>query len=157
MPISATRTTRLLSCHGRANNHGFPFDSRTFTGYRSAIFLSAEFQVGSSRRMSILSRDEHPKRILLEAKLDRAIADQFAIELHRHGLIAFHAQPHGLEIFNLGDANVRTKYDVLQVFDDLKITEPLEDNDVKKTVIKRNTLEEWKRPAIQAAVRHKNK
>src|ERR1700730_8846719 len=90
MPINASRTNRLLSCHGRANNHGFPLDSRTFTGYGSAIFLSAEFPIRSRRTMSILFRNQNPKRTLLQAKFYRAIAHQFAIELDRNGLVAFH-------------------------------------------------------------------
>src|ERR1700730_7406366 len=96
--------------------------------------------------MSILSRNQNPERTLLDAKFNRTIADQFAVELYRHSLIAFHAQPSSLEILDLGNTNVRTKHDILQIFDDLKITEPLEDNDVEKTVIECRTLKNGNGP-----------
>jgi len=55
--INASRTTRLLSCHGRAKIDGIPRDSRTFKEYRNAIFLSADFQVrratGAAERLDI--------------------------------------------------------------------------------------------------------
>src|SRR5260370_38377690 len=44
-PINASRTTRLLSLHGRADSDDFPRDSRTCEEYRNAIFLSAEFEL----------------------------------------------------------------------------------------------------------------
>src|SRR5260370_31631255 len=94
-PINASRTTRLLSLHGRADSDDFPRDSRTCEEYRNAIFLSAEFQLALSPARPdrpILFAHQDAKRLLVHAELDRAISDQFPIELDRDGLVAVHAQ-----------------------------------------------------------------
>jgi len=116
--------------------------------------LSADFNWQSAVRpdRSILFGHEDAKRALLHAKVHRAIADQFAVEFDWDGLIAFHAQPPGLEIFNLRHANVGTKYYVLQVFDDLEIPEPLEDDDVLKAIVDHGVFKKWKSAAIEAYV-----
>src|SRR5436853_2415693 len=102
-PIRANKATRLLSLHGRANNDGFPRDSRTLRGYRRAIFLSADFD--SHRGPALpqecpapanpcfgrrsLCRREDAKRAFEQAEFDRTIANQFAVELDRDRLVAF--------------------------------------------------------------------
>ena len=63
--------------------------------------------------------------------IDRAPADQFAIEFDWNILIAGYAQVPSLKIFDLGNPNVRTEHDILKIFDDLEITQPFEDDDVK--------------------------
>ena len=95
---------------------------------------------------------QNAKRALGQAEFDRTIADQFAVEFDWNGLIAFDAQPTGLEIFDLGHTNVGTKHDVLQIFDDLKIAETLKNDNVQETVIDHGVLKKWKRSAVQAAV-----
>src|SRR5947209_3160047 len=80
--------------------------------------------------MSLLPH-QNPKRTLVEAEFHRAIAHQFAVDFDRHDLIAFDADLAGLEIFNLRHTNVGTKYYILQIFDDLDITELLAYNDIQ--------------------------
>ena len=101
--------------------------------------------------MSILPH-QNAKRTFVEAEFHRAIAHQFAVDFDRHDLIALDADLAGLEIFNLRHTNVGTKYYILQIFDDLEITESLEDNDVQKAIVDYGVFKEWKRAAIQATV-----
>src|SRR5262245_51951839 len=98
MPINDSRMTRLFSCHGRANNHGFPFDSRTFQRVSQCDFFVSRISNPCSREMLFLFRDKDSERMLLKAEFYRAIADQFTIKLYRHSLVAFHPQPGGLKI-----------------------------------------------------------
>ena len=65
-------------------------------------------------------------------KLNWTIAGQFAIEFHRNILFTRDAQVGGLKIFNLGDTNVRAEDNILQILDDLEITEPCENDDINK-------------------------
>ncbi len=41
--------------------------------------------------LSILARHKHPEPTFANAELDRTISHQFAVEFHRHRLIAVHA------------------------------------------------------------------
>ena len=75
-------------------------------------------------------------------KFDRAIADQFAIDFHRHAFLAGDAQRGGLEVFHLGGSDLRTEDHVLQVADDLEVVEALENQDVEKAIIDDRLFEE---------------
>jgi hypothetical protein len=66
----------------------------------------------------------------VDLELNWTIADQFAIEFHGNIPIARYAQVSGLKIFNLGDTNVRAEDNILQILDDLEITEPCENNNI---------------------------
>src|SRR3982074_1700234 len=105
--------------------------------------------------MSILFH-QNAKRALGQAEFHRTIADQLAVDFDRHRLLAFHPQSPGLEIFDLGHTNVGAKYDVLQIFDDLKIAEALKNNDVQKAVVYHGVLKKWKWPAVQATIPDKD-
>jgi hypothetical protein len=104
----------------------------------------------------ILFAHQDAKRLLVQAELDRAIADQFAVKLDRDGLVAVHAQSPGLEIFNLRDVNVGTKYHILEIFNDLELAEPLEDDDVQQTVVDHCLFKKWKWAAIEPPVADKD-
>src|SRR5437763_17099984 len=104
-----------------------------------------------------LPRHEDPKRSLLQAKFHRAITDQFTVQFDRDRLVALHTQSSGLEIFDLGNANIGTKHDVLQVFDDFEITQTFEDDYIQKAVIERGVFEKGKGAAIQTSIAHQDK
>src|SRR6266480_4659412 len=99
---------------------------------------------------------QNAKRAFGQAEFDRTIADEFAVEFDRDGLVAFHPQSPGLEIFDLGHTNVGTKHDILQIFDDLKIAKALEYDHVQKTVIDHGMLKKGKRPAVQSTIAHQD-
>src|SRR2546423_2962413 len=105
---------------------------------------------------SILAWRQDPERSLVKAKFHRAIADQFTVELHRHGLVAFHAQSPGLKIFDFRNANVRTEDDVLQIFNDFEIAETFEDDHIQEPVIEQGMFEKWKRTTIQTSIPNQN-
>src|SRR2546426_12248533 len=79
-------------------------------------------------RLRRRERHQNAKCSLLDLEVNRTIPGQFAVEFHRNILLACYAQATSLEIFNLMDSNVRTKHNVLQIFDDFEISEPFEDN-----------------------------
>ena len=69
--INDSRARRLFSVHGLPNADCLPRESRTETGYRNAILLSAEFENGSKAG---LAPDEDPQGAFLKAELYRAVA-----------------------------------------------------------------------------------
>src|ERR1700736_1698335 len=57
-----------------------------------------------------------------------------------------------LKIFDLRCANFGTKDNVLQIFNDLKIPEPFENNDVKETIIDYGVFKKGKRSTVESPV-----
>ena len=101
----------------------FPATAAPLKNIPTGFFCQQNFDLsqGSVRRyrtLSILFGHQNAERALVQAEFHRAIANKFTIELDRDGLIAFHSQLPGLEVFDLGHTNVRIKHDVLQIFDD---------------------------------------
>src|SRR6266705_3562981 len=119
------------------------FVSRISIGAESqrdrTLFATANPSCGGS-----ILLHQNAKRSFVESEFYRTIADPFAVDFDRHGLIALHSDPARLEIFNLLHANVGTKYYVLQIFDDLEITEPFEDDDVQKAIVDHGVFKKWK-------------
>jgi hypothetical protein len=68
----------------------------------------------------------HAKRFFFDLEINRTVAGQFAVQFYRNILLARNAQPLGLKIFNLRDANIRAKHNVLQILDDFEVAEPFE-------------------------------
>jgi hypothetical protein len=64
-------------------------------------------------------------------EIDWTVTGQLAIELQGNVLLARYAQAPGLKIFNFGNANVGTEYNVLEILDDFEEAEPLKDNDIQ--------------------------
>src|ERR1700719_2787002 len=102
-------------------------------------------------------RHQHSKAAFAQGEFDWTITNQFSVELHRHFLFAFNSQMPGLEIFDLRRSNFRAENDILQVFDDLKIPDPLENDDVKQAVIDNGVFEKRKWPAVESAVADQQK
>ncbi len=105
---------------------------------------------------SILFGDEDAKRSLMDTELHRAITDQFPVDFDRDGLIAFHPQSAGLEIFNLRHPNVGAKHNVLEIFDNLEIAETLEDDNVQQTVVDHRVFKKREGAAVEPSVADKN-
>src|SRR5262249_23320533 len=97
-------------------------------------------------------RRQNAKRFLVDQEFNWTLAGQFAIELKGNILLARYAQAASLKIFNLGSANLRAEYDVLKILDDLEVTQPFENDDVKQTIIDNGVLKEWERAAVKAPV-----
>src|SRR5438270_8562777 len=93
---------------------------------------------------SFLCRHEHAERSFFQTEFDRAVADEFAIQLYRHRLIAVHPQSRRLKILDLRNANFRTEHDVLEILDDLEIAEAFENDHVQFPVIDDGMFKKWK-------------
>ena len=107
-----------------------------------------------SRHIALLRRRwrENQQRFFLNSKLNWTVAGQFAVEFDRHILFAGYTQALRLKIFNLGSANVRAEYDILQILDDFQIAEPLEHDHIEQAIIDDGALEKWEWHSIKASV-----
>src|SRR3982750_2666950 len=90
--------------------------------------------------------------MLSQCEFNRTVSDQLAIELHRHVLIACNPQPLRLKIFHFGQANVGAEKYLLQIFNDLKITDLFEGHYVHQTVVEHCVFEKREGTAIAATV-----
>src|ERR1700730_5001142 len=63
----------------------------------------------------------------------------------------------GLKIFDLRCANFGTKDNVLQIFNDLKIPEPLENNHVKEAIIDYGVFKKGKRSTVESPIPNQHK
>jgi hypothetical protein len=64
-------------------------------------------------------------------EIDWTVAGQLAIELQGNVLLARYAQASRLKIFNFGNANVGTEYNVLEIFNDFEEAEPFKHDDIQ--------------------------
>src|SRR5919201_6417014 len=85
-------------------------------------------------------------------EFNRTVASEFAVEFDRHILLARDANLPGLEIFDFRQTNLRAEGDVLEVFDNLEVTELFERDDIEQAVIIGGVFEKRKRPAVMTAV-----
>jgi hypothetical protein len=102
-------------------------------------------------------RRQNAKRSLSNSKVNRAIACEFAIELHGDVLFACYAQSLRPKIFDFGNLNVGAEHHVLEVLDDFKIAEPREDDDVQQAVIDDSVFKKRERPSVKPPVTNENK
>src|SRR5207302_2922939 len=138
----------------------FPATAARFKSIATRFFCQQNFNFADVRCdrtcRSLLRRDKDAERSFLETELDWAIADELAIELNRHRLVALHPQSRRLKILNLRNANFRTEHDVLEIFDNLEIAEAFENDHVQLPVVNDGMFKKWKRSAIKPAVSHQH-
>src|SRR5678816_1386315 len=85
-------------------------------------------------------------------KFHRTAAHQFSIQLDRHVFGTAHTQAASLKIFHLPRGDIGSKNDVLQILDQLEVSEILEDEDIEQTVIDDRVFEKREWTAIKAPI-----
>src|SRR5439155_24279562 len=88
----------------------------------------------------------------LDLEINRTGAGQLAVKLRGNVLVARYAQALGLKIFNFGNTDLRTEYNVLQVLYDFEEAEAFEYDDIKQPVIYNGVFEKWERSAVKPPV-----
>src|SRR5438552_10631887 len=156
--MSPSRATRCCCVHRRVKDEGFRPERRMAQDYGKAILLSIR-KSGSSHYIRggtklagfglRLRRHQDPQLALVDLKFYRALPDQFAIDFHRNIFFARYPELFGLKIFDLGQTNLRAEQNVLQIFDDLEITELFEDDNIEQAIINHRVLKEWERTSIK--------
>ena len=85
------------------------------------------------------------------------MAGQLAIEFHRHILLAGYAQVPGLKIFDFRDTNIRAEHDMLQILNDLQITQTSKGDYIQQPIVDDGMLEKRKWTSVQAAIADEDK
>jgi len=99
---------------------------------------------------------EHAKTAFPHPEFDRAVANQFAVNLDRDLFLGRNPDAFGLEIFQVRHADGRTENHVLQIANNIEITDALENDDIEETIIDQGALKEGERSAVEAAVADEN-
>jgi len=92
----------------------------------------------------------------VDLEIDRAGASKFAVKLDWNILLARYTQVASLKIFDFRSTDIGAEYNVLKILDDFEITESLEHDDIKQTIIDAGTSSKWERAAVKTAVSVEN-
>ena len=90
-------------------------------------------------------------------EFDRTVADQLAIQLYGHVLIASDPQSLSLKIFHFRQGDVGAKKYLLQIFNDLEITDLPESNDIEKPIIQGGVFKEREWSSVTPAIPDQHK
>src|SRR2546423_2642384 len=100
---------------------------------------------------------KHPETSLPHPKLYRAGPDQLAVDLDWHVILGGNAQAFGLKILQLRHADGGAEDDLLQITNNLEITDSLEYDDIEQPIVDEGAFEEWEWSTINATISDENK
>src|SRR6266513_1659359 len=95
---------------------------------------------------------KHPETSFPHSKLDRAVPDQLAIDLDRHLVLGGNTQAFGLKVLQLRHADGGAEDHILQVTNNVEITDSLKDDDIEQAVVDKGAFEERERSTIKATI-----
>src|SRR4029077_14434909 len=104
------------------------------------------------RREAKLAGRKHPETPFPHPKLHRAGPNQVAVDLDWHLILGGNGQAFGLKILQLRHANGRAEDHLLQITNNLEITDPLKYDDIEQTIVDKGAFEEWEWSTIKATV-----
>ena len=95
--------------------------------------------------------------IVTQGEFHRAISHELAIEFDRNILIAADPQSFSLKIFHFRQVDIGAEKNILQIFDDLEITNLLERDHIQPSIVEESVFKERKRSAVSPAVTDQKK
>jgi hypothetical protein len=95
---------------------------------------------------------KHPKAALSHPKFDRTVSNQFTVNLDRDFFLGGNPEAFALEILQVRHADGRAEDHVLQIANNIEITDALENDHIEEPVIDKGAFKEWERSAVKAAI-----
>src|SRR2546421_3079567 len=95
---------------------------------------------------------KHPETPFPHPKLNRAGPNQLAVDLDRHLILGGNPQAFGLKILQLRHANGRAEDHLLQITNNIEITDSLKYDNIEQTIVDEGAFEEWEGSTIKATI-----
>src|SRR5207249_9604175 len=95
---------------------------------------------------------EYSEAAFPHPEFDWAVANQFAIKLDRDLFLGGNSKAFGLEIFQIGHGDGRAEDHILQIANNIEITDTLENDHIEEAIVDKGALEEREWSAVETAV-----